>query len=330
MKLPRPHPLVSATLSTALVAIACAVVLIWGSIAPAPRPAADQTDPHDAANVAATHADHAHQNGPTRRIHYPTRSADPRQNYADLSLPADYARRTDIPVVVLVHGGSWASTVSARSFDRLAGDLTARGVAVYNVEYRRIGSGGGWPTTFSDVGAALDELPVVAAEYPRLDLARSVLVGHSAGAQLVAWAGLRTAEQPGPGLGAPTWTPRRIVSVSGPLDLAWSATHGDSRVVRALGGTPSEVAARYRAVDPVHLAARGSAASGPELIVLHGTSDRVVPDVDSVRFVAEYRAHGGRADLRLLSGQTHSSMFRAHSKAYQSLVQTIVDAADAP
>lgn len=103
------------------------------------------------------------------------------QNYADLFLPADYRERTGIPLVVLIHGGSWAKTVTARGFDRVANDLTARGLAVYNVEYRRVGSGGGWPTTFSDVGAALDDLPEVASSYPQLDIRQSVLVGHSAG-----------------------------------------------------------------------------------------------------------------------------------------------------
>lgn len=330
MKLSRPHPLVTATMSTTLVAVACATVMMWGGVTPSPSDAEPPASAHRAAVVPATHIDRSPQNGPIRRIRYTTPNADPRQNYADLYLPADYARRADVPVVVLVHGGSWASGVSARSFDRLAHDLTARGLAVYNVEYRRVGSGGGWPTTFTDVGAALDELPAVVSDYPRLDLQRSALVGHSAGAQLAAWGGLRTADDPGPHLGAPHWTPRRVVSVSGPLDMTWSAEHGDSRVVRVLGGTPTTESARYRAVDPMQIVSRRDTARAPEFIALHGTADHLVSDEDSVRFVEAYRAHGGRARLELLPGQSHTSMFRTHSSAYLSLVQTIVDAATAP
>ena len=34
-----------------------------------------------------------------------------------------------------------------------------RGWAVWNIEYRRVGNGGGWPDTFADVAAAIDRWP---------------------------------------------------------------------------------------------------------------------------------------------------------------------------
>ncbi len=40
----------------------------------------------------------------------------------------------------------------------LAGDLLRGGWAVWNIEYRRLGNGGGWPETFADVAAAIDLL----------------------------------------------------------------------------------------------------------------------------------------------------------------------------
>ncbi len=44
----------------------------------------------------------------------------------------------------------------------LALDLARRGIAAWNVEYRRVGQeGGGWPGTFEDVAAALDRLAEV-------------------------------------------------------------------------------------------------------------------------------------------------------------------------
>ena len=60
-------------------------------------------------------------------------------------------------------------------------DLARRGVAAWNVEYRRIGrgQGGGWPATFDDVAAAIDHLAVL--EDPRLDLSSVTALGHSAG-----------------------------------------------------------------------------------------------------------------------------------------------------
>src|SRR5699024_12236978 len=72
-----------------------------------------------------------------------------------------------VPLVVLIHGGSWASQLVAESMDPYARDLVDRGMAVYNIEYRRVGSGGGWPTTFRDVASALDHVVELSGQHPR-------------------------------------------------------------------------------------------------------------------------------------------------------------------
>lgn len=314
MKLARRHPLLTSAAWTLLAALAVVALLI-------PQASARPTN-----RVVKPTAQHSVTYAPTARIPYRAVNADPTQNYADLFLPADYSSRTNIPIAVLIHGGSWARGVTARSFNHLAHDLTTRGIAVYNVEYRRVGTGGGWPTTFTDVGTALDNLPLVAQRYPQIGLANSVLVGHSAGAQLAAWAGLRTTAEPALSLGAPRWIPSRIVSISGPLDMRMAARHGDSRIVRVLGGSPTAVASRYRTVDPMQVANRADA-SAPTFIAIHGTSDHVVSDLNSVLFMSEYLAHGGHGELRLLPGITHTSMFRGKSPTYASLVELIATAA---
>ncbi|MDX6621841.1 MAG: hypothetical protein QOK36_4227, partial [Gaiellales bacterium] len=61
---------------------------------------------------------------------------------------------------------------------RVAADLAARGLAVWNVEYRRLDCGGEWPLPLDDVVAAATALP------PEIDPARVALAGHSAGAHL--------------------------------------------------------------------------------------------------------------------------------------------------
>lgn len=65
----------------------------------------------------------------------------------------------------------------------------------------------------------------------------------------------------------------------------------------------------------------------PEFFALHGTADRLVSDVGSERFMARYLGDGGQGRLALLPGQTHTSMLRADSAAYRSLIAFIVDAA---
>src|SRR5678816_2056361 len=65
--------------------------------------------------------------------------------------------------LVMIHGGFWRAAYDA-----------ARG--------RRIGEeGGAWPGTLTDVTLALDALSGLATKHG-LDLARSVWMGHSAGA----------------------------------------------------------------------------------------------------------------------------------------------------
>src|SRR5690349_6963632 len=84
------------------------------------------------------------------------------------------------PVAVVLHGGFWRELRTLELTDDLARDLARRGWAAWNVEYRRVGpgSGGGWPVTLEDVGAAIDAVQTFDAP---LDVGRVVAIGHSAG-----------------------------------------------------------------------------------------------------------------------------------------------------
>ncbi len=98
--------------------------------------------------------------------------------------------------MVLIHGGSWHARYGRIVMRGLGGDLVRRGWAVWNIEYRRLGDGGGWPATFEDVAAAIDHLERVPAP---LDLDRVSVLGHSAGGHLALWAaGRGDASRPGP------------------------------------------------------------------------------------------------------------------------------------
>lgn len=102
-----------------------------------------------------------------QRIDYPTLDGtDPEQNWGDLYLPAGEQKVDSIPLVVLIHGGAWQAQLGANLFDPFARDLAARGMAVYNLEYRRVGSGGGWPTTFEDISQALDNVVAIDQRFP--------------------------------------------------------------------------------------------------------------------------------------------------------------------
>jgi len=103
--------------------------------------------------------------------------------FVDLYLPQGARLH---PVVVLVHGGCWREEYSAKPLGGICRALAACGFAVWNVEYRRNGNGGGYPQTLLDVAQAADLLRTVVAEHS-LDLSRVVTMGHSAGGQLALW-----------------------------------------------------------------------------------------------------------------------------------------------
>lgn len=156
------------------------------------------------------------------------------------------------PVAVLIHGGYWKPWWDRDLMHAAAVDLTARGFATWNIEYRRpIESS--WATTAADVAAAFAALAPAAAAH-RLDLDRIAVLGHSAGGQLA----LRLAAA---ARAAPP-RPAAAVSLAGILDLG-TADHralGDAAVSIALGHSYS---AEDRRSDPIERLPLGI----PQLIV---------------------------------------------------------------
>lgn len=261
-----------------------------------------------------------------QRVEYPSRGGptDPEKNWADLYLPAGAQQVDSIPLVVLIHGGEWQYQLGADIFDPLARDLASRGMAVYNIEYRRVGSGGGWPLTFHDVADALDHVVEVDRRFPQITTEDEVVVGHSAGAQLAVWGGTRhLLEDDDVGAG-PAFRPTRVVSIAGPLDMGYAATHGDDRIVTALGGTPTEVPSRYAMVDPLQ-----NIAPDVPVVAIHGTHDTMVAPENSARYVEAVRRMNGRARLDLVDGEDHVSIVSGDSPAYARVLDTISDASAA-
>ena len=120
---------------------------------------------------------------PARQIAY----GDHPDQVGNLHLPAG-DRDGPWPAVVLIHGGFWRYGWDRTLMTPLARDLAARGIAAWNIEYRRVGQeGGGWPGTLEDVAAAADA--VVGLE--GVDASRVATVGHSAGGHLALWLAAR-------------------------------------------------------------------------------------------------------------------------------------------
>lgn len=190
---------------------------------------------------------------------------DPSQ-VADLHLPSGPGPH---PVAVVLHGGYWQTRYGKLVCRPLARDLARRGWAVWNLEYRRLGTGrgggGGWPQTFADVADGVDALADVDAP---LDLSRVDLVGHSAGGQLALWAARRPLLPAGAVGAAPRVAARRVVALAPVTDLQRARVHAE----QLLGGTLEQVPDRWEQADPVRAGAPGVPA-----LVVHPTQDETVP-----------------------------------------------------
>lgn len=189
-------------------------------------------------------------------------------------------------VAVVIHGGFWRARYDASLGRPLCADLAARGITAYNVEYRRVGAGGGWPDTFDDVAAAVRALDAL-----DVDTSAVIAIGHSAGGCLAAW------------VAASVHTVTGVVAQAGVLDLGTAARSrvGGRAVPDLLGGMPDEVPGRYALADPIaRLPLRAP------VICVHAPADDSVPIAQSERYVAAAEAAGGSARLVPAAGDHYT------------------------
>ena len=160
------------------------------------------------------------------------------------------------PVVAFIHGGCFLSAFDIEHASPLSATLAEEGYAVWSVEYRRVGNdGGGWPSTFLDVGEALDHLRDLADEHT-LDLERLVVAGHSAGGTLALWAaGRNRIPESSPLHVSDPLEPRAVFGLAAVGDLEAAQMLGvcGSVVDRLMGGAPVDVPDRYEAASPMRL-----------------------------------------------------------------------------
>jgi acetyl esterase/lipase len=211
--------------------------------------------------------------------------------FGELSRP-DHAAH--VGTIVIIHGGFWRARYGLELGRPLAADLVARGYTCWNIEYRRVGRGGGWPATFDDVSAAIDRLAEVEA-----DASQVVAVGHSAGGQLAAWAAGRAKLPPGSPGSAPKIAVTGVVAQAGVLEVAGAARTGVGGVaaIELLGGTPDQVPDRYRLADPI-----AQVPLPAPVLCVHARADDSVPYAQSVAYVAAATKAGGRAALHEVPG----------------------------
>lgn len=275
----------SANLPLRFTALTLTIASLFSFSASASGPAALPWSALDPIDIPAFRA--IERPAPTREIRY---GSDAVQT-VDLFLPQGSG---PFPVVALIHGGCWsAKTAGREQLRHLGADLARRGMAVWSMGYRRADeAGGGYPGTFQDIATALDLLRDEAPHY-RLDLSRTVLVGHSAGGHLALWAAgrdrlpqasrLRTADP---------FVPHRVVSLAGVGDLQAFAPLVPGicgqGIIDRLVAAPTEGRGNVFAdTSPSSLGATDA-----QVVMISGVLDRLVPP-----YVAHDYARSVRSDI---------------------------------
>jgi acetyl esterase/lipase len=233
----------------------------------------------------------------TRRITY---GDDPSQ-WVDLHTP-DAASRG---LVVVIHGGFWKAQYGADYGAPLAEDLVGRGWTAANVEYRRVGNGGGFPETLDDIHAAISKV-AADADGP------VVTLGHSAGGHLATWAAARGRFDRWSG--GPALT--HVVSQAGVLDLRAAVQQhlGTDAALAFLGDAD---ATTYEQADPLT-----QVPLDVPLWAVHARDDDTVPFAQATTYVDAATAAGAEATLVEVTGG-HFGVVDTGSEAWAACVEVL-------
>jgi acetyl esterase/lipase len=242
--------------------------------------------------------------------------------FGELFLP-ESSTGDPAPLAVLLHGGCWRARFGLAPLGQLARRLAERGIAVWNVEFRRLDGGGGWPHTFLDVAAAADFVRTLADEYP-ISPERVLAIGHSAGGHLACWLAQRHQLTPDMTLYQENPLPLvGIVSLAGIPDLEKATDTGicAGAPVELMGGDNTTVPARYR---------EGSPHAGPPLKIpqwhVVGEDDTLVPASYVEDAVAFAHRRGEVVELITVPAAGHFEIVSASSPAWP-MVEATIDAA---
>ena len=223
---------------------------------------------------------------------------DPSQ-YVELYRPQGPSRG----VVVVIHGGFWKSGYDLTLGQPLALSLADEGWTAWNIEYRRVGNGGGTPQTFDDVAAAIDAL----AGIDDIDTSTVVTLGHSAGGHLAVWAAGRE---------SPRVAVTHAISQAGVLDLVMSERMGlgGSAAASLLGHEPGPDDAQWDPQQQIPLAV--------PVWCVHGIDDAIVPLGQSEGYVVDARAAGAQAEVVRVAGD-HFVVIDPESEAWAATLEIL-------
>jgi len=235
----------------------------------------------------------------SRRVAY---GEDPNQ-FFDLYLPEAHHA-----VALVIHGGFWRAKYDLLHTSHMCAVLAKSGIAVANLEYRRVGNeGGGWPGSYKDVRAGFGSLRVHFGE-----TVKYLAIGHSAGGHLA----LRLAADEAGLTGVVALAPVAVLKTAFEMNLSNGA------VAEFLGGSPVDVPDAYAAACPsLH-------PSSVQRILLHGVNDADVPIAMSKEFETARQNDSGTVWFMKLDETEHMDLIDPESRAWPIVhmdIESLID-----
>lgn len=214
------------------------------------------------------------------------------------------------PVVVMIHGGCWQTEIATRDImNYIADDLRKYGIAVWNVEYRGVDRGGGYPGTYLDVGTAADLL-AAEAKALNLDLTHTIAIGHSAGGHLALWLAARQALPEGEPLrGAKPLRIDTAISQAGIADLRAAMKRtghacGTDAPTRMAGG-------KFALTSPPDMPV-GTA----QQIQFHTDKDRIAPPAYAETYATDMKKRGVTVENHVHGPEGHVELIAPTSRSW--------------
>jgi len=236
--------------------------------------------------------------GDIRQVAAVRYGADPEQKL-EMFVPAGAAARSQLPVIVFIHGGGWASG-DPHYYRFIARALAPQGYAVVLAGYRLFPHAR-FPGMLEDGARALRWVAGHAAALGG-DPQRVVLMGHSAGAYNSMMLGLDRRWLAHEGL--PVAALRGVIGLAGPYDFYPFDTES---TINTFGK-----AANPEETQPV-VFAHGDA---PPLLLVHGTADTRVRPRNSVELARTMTRAGAPTHAVLLQDVTHEGVIMMMARPF--------------
>ncbi|MCA9047144.1 MAG: alpha/beta hydrolase [Planctomycetaceae bacterium] len=248
---------------------------------------------------------------------------NPRQTL-DLYLPTKRESER-LPVIAFIHGGGWRVGDKGNGRQRTAVAYAGSGkYAAVSIGYRLTGEAC-WPAQIHDCKAAIRWIHANAQKYG-LDARRIGVTGNSAGGHLVAMLGTTNGMKGLEGELGPNTQFRSdvtcVVDFFGPTDLLTMGTwhdHPDSPESSLVGGPLQKTKDVARQASPITHVSKDDV----PFLIIHGTTDKVVPFDQSVRFHAALKNVYVETTLITRTGEGHGEPY--HNGQSDALVREFFD-----